>query len=328
MKDISGFIMIQAVLNRLGIRFLLPVFFLFVGLNTWMSGTTAEEATLANMPVLPATEVPTPEIVAPGTETPTTPSLLPANSTPDPSAQSSFLDWSSEETFAPTWYEPTYWFGPEPWDRSVELGINGAAGTNESLSIRAGGYLKRKTDRSKIDLQLLYNQTSSKGLQTQNNAQFDGRYDWLLGESPWTIFVATTVFYDEFQAFDLRFAGNSGIGFQFIDTERANLIGRFGFGTSREFGGPDDRWVPEGILGGEFNFQISDAQKFYAKSDYFPDWEDFSNYRLVSDIGWELLIDAESNLSLKVSAIDRYDSTPNGVDPHSLNYSILLLWKL
>ena len=32
--------------------------------------------------------------------------------------------------------------------------------------------------------------------------------------------------------------------------------------------------------------------------------------------------------SLKLSASDRYDSTPDGVSPHLLNYSVLLLLKL
>ncbi len=40
------------------------------------------------------------------------------------------------------------------------------------------------------------------------------------------------------------------------------------------------------------------------------------------------LLDEEANLSLKLSAQDRYDSTPNGLRPNDINYSILLLWKL
>ena len=34
------------------------------------------------------------------------------------------------------------------------------------------------------------------------------------------------------------------------------------------------------------------------------------------------------NLSLKISANDRYDSTPNGAKPHLVNYAVLLLLKL
>ena len=37
---------------------------------------------------------------------------------------------------------------------------------------------------------------------------------------------------------------------------------------------------------------------------------------------------ANTNLSLKVSAFDRYDSTPQGRRPNDLDYALLLLWKL
>lgn len=245
-----------------------------------------------------------------------------------PVAPQSPAQLSYEEAFAPTWYQPAYWFGQTSWDRSMEVGINGSDGTSESMSMRVGGTLHRKTDWNKFDLDIIYNQTSSNGTQTQNNGLLDARHDWFLGESPWTLFISTSVLYDEFQAFDLRFAANSGVGYQFIETNRANLIGRFGAGTSREFGGPDKRWVPEAIFGAEHSFNINEVQKIVAKIDYLPDWADFSNYRMVSDIGWELLLDAETNLSLKLSVTDRYDSTPNGAEPHLLNYGVLLLWKL
>lgn len=273
------------------------------------------------------------ERVGPGLALPDGSQLSPPPSTVPPSVpsqatQTANSPWAFEEVFAPTWYHPSYWFGPDPWETSIEVGINGYDGTTESMSMRVGGHLQRKTDWNKVDLQLLYNQTSSEGTQTQNNAVFDGRHDWLLGESPWTLFVATSLLYDEFQAFDLRFAANGGVGYQLIETERTNLIGRFGAGTSREFGGPDDRWVPEALLGAEYDFAISDCQKLYAKVDYFPDWADFASYRVVSDAGWELVVDAETNLSLKLSVNDRYDSTPNGAEPNLLNYAVLLLWKL
>jgi hypothetical protein len=66
----------------------------------------------------------------------------------------------------------------------------------------------------------------------------------------------------------------------------------------------------------------------YAKLDYFPEWDQFGEFRLVADAGWEIELVNPSNLSLKISANDRYDSTPNGAEPHLVNYSVLLLLKL
>jgi putative salt-induced outer membrane protein YdiY len=227
------------------------------------------------------------------------------------------------------WYQPSYWIDPLPWDTGLELGINGSSGTSDSFSIRAGGYIKRESRFSKLDLSSYHNRTNTSGESTQNNAQFDVRNDWLLDEkSPWTLFGAGNVFYDEFQAFDLQTNANTGIGYRFIHKPELGLIGRVGGGTSREFGGPDDRWVPESLFGFEYNQQIFKTQKLYTKLDYFPEWEEVGEFRLVVDAGWEIELVQPSNLSLKISANDRYDSTPNGAEPHLVNYSVLLLLKL
>ncbi|MEX0613382.1 MAG: DUF481 domain-containing protein [Pirellulales bacterium] len=224
---------------------------------------------------------------------------------------------------------PAYWHYPESWDTGIELGINGSSGTSESLSVRTGGYMKRESRFSRLSLQTTYNRTTESGNATQNNAQFDVRNDWLLDEnSPWILYGTGDVFYDEFQAFDVQTSANTGIGYRFIHEPELELIGRGGGGTSREFGGPDDHWVPESLLGFEYSQHLSPHQRFYSKLDYYPEWEEVGEFRLVADTGWQIQIAQPSNLSLKLSASDRYDSTPNGANPHLVNYSVLLLLKL
>ena len=229
----------------------------------------------------------------------------------------------------PIWYERAYWFGPTPWDTGIELGINGSSGTSESLSLRTGGYIKRESRFSKLSLSSYYNRTTRSGVATQNNAEFDVRNDWLLDDSsPWTLYGTGNMFYDEFQAFDIQVSANTGVGYRFAHEPGLDIIGRMGGGTSREVGGPDDRWVPEALIGFEYSQQLSTSQKFYGKLDYYPEFEEFGEYRLVADTGWEIELVQPSNMSLKISASDRYDSTPNGANPHLVNYSVLLLLKL
>jgi putative salt-induced outer membrane protein YdiY len=228
-----------------------------------------------------------------------------------------------------TWYEPAYWFGPTPWDTGIELGMNGSSGTSESLSIRTGGYIKRESRFSKLDLSTYYNRTTDGGVATQNNAQLDARNDWLLDDrSPWTLYGTGNLFYDEFQAFDVQASANTGVGYRFVHDPARSMIGRLGGGASREVGGPDDRWVPESLVGFECSHQLFATQKLYAKFDYYPEFEQLGEYRLIADAGWEIELAQPSNLSLKISATERYDSTPNGAEPHLLNYSVLLLLRL
>jgi putative salt-induced outer membrane protein YdiY len=230
----------------------------------------------------------------------------------------------------PSWYERAFLLVPAPWDTGIELGINGSAGTSDSFSMRTGGYMKRESRFSKLDLSLYYNRTDSGGTITQNNAQFDVRNDWLLDDkSPWTLFGQNSEFYDEFKDFNVQSNLDTGLGYRFFHDKKLELIGRVGGGTSREFGGADERWVPEGLFGVEYSQQICQTQKIYGKLDYFPEIDQASSYRVVADTGWEVVLVQPSNLSMKLCATDRYDSTPTGgAEPHLLNYSVMLIMKL
>ncbi|MEM8944798.1 MAG: DUF481 domain-containing protein [Planctomycetota bacterium] len=229
---------------------------------------------------------------------------------------------------APKWYHFAYWFGPTPWDIGFELGINGTEGLNEALSFRTGGHFKRETEFWKFDTTLVYNKNSANGVETQNNALLDVRIDRKLGDSRWSLYFLNQELYDEFQAYDLRVSGNTGVGYQLIDWEHLDVIGRFGAGASREFGGPDDSTAFEALFGLEYDHELTKTQRLTAKFDYFPEWEDFNRYRVVTDVGWEIDLDKPGNMSLKFSVIDRYDSTPNGADPNEINYSVLLIWGI
>jgi putative salt-induced outer membrane protein YdiY len=228
-----------------------------------------------------------------------------------------------------TWHMPQGWFGPSPWDSGVELGLNGSSGTSDSFSIRSGAYMKRESRFSKLDFDTNYNLTTGDGKTAQNNAQLDLTNDWLINEkSPWTLFAKSNLFYDKFATFDFQTNLNMGIGYRWIHSPELDLMSRVGAGAEREFGGEKNAWVPESLVGIEYGQRVTKTQKVYAKVDYFPEWEQIGEFRAVADAGWEIELTQPSNLSLKLSASDRYDSIPDGTNPHLLNYSVLLLLKL
>jgi putative salt-induced outer membrane protein YdiY len=231
-------------------------------------------------------------------------------------------------TPTPHWYHPNYWFGEDPRTAGVELGINGSEGNNDTFSMRSGGHLKRETSLWKFDSSLVYNRNNANSIETQNNGKLDARLDRNIAESHWTLFALENMIYDEFQSYDIQLSLNSGVGYRWIKTETIDFLTRVGAGTTREFGSTDEEWKPTALFGVDYEHQISKMQRLVGRVDYFPEWEEFRNYRVVTDLGWQIDLDRPKNLSLKLSVIDRYDSTPEGKRPNNLDYAVLLIWGL
>lgn len=225
------------------------------------------------------------------------------------------------------WYQPGTWFIPPCWDVGFQFGLNNATGNTEASSMQVGANAKRKTEEMVFTLKMQYSQGQNNGVENENQAFLMSRNEWTLGESPWNVFITGTLEYDQFRAFDLRLSSHAGLGYLFFDTERLEVAGRLGSGVSREYGGPDDEYVPEASLGGDFEWCITKAQKLSTNADYYPDWSDFTDYRINCEAGWEIALDGPMDISLKLSIIDRYDSTPNGRKHNDLSTALLVIWK-
>lgn len=213
------------------------------------------------------------------------------------------------------------------WDGNFEVGINGSAGNNDSVNFRTGMNLKRDSKRTTLSLDLLYRRNNEEGELTANRLYGEGRNEWHFDKSPWTGYAHGLVEFDEFTAYDSRTSVDMGWGYKLWDTDSTTFIGRFGSGVSREWGGPEEKVTPEGVVGMELNHEFSERQKFTIISTYYPDWTMFDEYRLNTKADWQIVLDKAANLSFKLGVISRYDSTPNGADPNDLDYYLALLWS-
>jgi len=228
----------------------------------------------------------------------------------------------AEETDWQLW-SPAFW---DPWEGNVELGLNGTDGNTETFNIRLGALAKRKTEFRTEQLQITSIQKRANGITTANTALVDGRIDWPMPSSRFNTFVHSLLEYDQFKAFDYRISGDTGIGYEFIQNDVTTLIGRVGASASHEIGGPNNKTNPELLLGGEYKHKFNETHLVSAQFSYYPNVVDFTDYRVNSQASWQIVLSQVHNLSLKLSIIDRYDSTPEGAKPNDLDYSTLLLW--
>jgi hypothetical protein len=80
-------------------------------------------------------------------------------------------------------------------------------------------------------------------------------------------------------------------------------------------------------VGASFEHRLTRRQKLIASSDFYPDLGDIQDYRVRSNAAWEVKIDPPARLSLRIGAIDRFDSSPNGKKKNDLDYSTLIVWE-
>ena len=215
-----------------------------------------------------------------------------------------------------------------PWDGSFDLGLDGSEGNSETFNFRFGFHANRRRDNNVLTLGLDYTKSTAETKDTSNRLFFDGRFEWLIHQSRWSWFLHETVEYDEFQSFNVRDTSDAGLGYRLIRNEITTLIGRFGSGFSHEYGGPDNgRFTPEAVFGLQLEHKISKRQKLVGMVEYAPDVGYFLRYRIRTQAAWEVLLDSERNLSLRVGVLDRYTSQPNGARPNDLDYASVLIWK-
>jgi hypothetical protein len=228
------------------------------------------------------------------------------------------LEWPAAQV-----WQPAYW---DPWEGSVELGLSGTEGNSETFNVRFGLTAKHQTETFVQTLQVTSIQKSASGVTTANTALIDGRLEWPLPQWRWNYFIHGLWEYDEFKAFSYRVSGDTGLGFEFIQTPATTLVGRSGVSVSHEVGGPEDAWNPELLFGAELKHRFNPMHSISGKAEYYPNVTDWDDFRLNSQASWEIALSHAWGLSLKLSVIDRYDSSPQGARPNDLDYSTLLLW--
>lgn len=225
--------------------------------------------------------------------------------------------------------DATPFFSWDAWSGSVELGVNGSEGNTRTLNGRAGATATRETDEMLTKARFSYKTARDGSVTTENKAQFEVRNDWKLGkDSPWSVFAQGAVEWDEFQDWDARVSAFAGIGYAFIKDKDTTLNGRVGLGASQEIGGTDDDVTPEALLGADFSHNLTERQKITASVDVYPSLSDGGEFRAVARAAWEVVVDPEVKMNLKVGVEDRYDSdVAAGVKRSDFDYYALLVWS-
>src|SRR5690606_23871436 len=122
------------------------------------------------------------------------------------------------------------------WSRHIELGLNGTSGNTDSFNFRAAFVAKRESETDRWQINSAYARTTSEGTTTRNDFYSELIKDWLLPGEKHFYFAQGRYDYDDFQDWRHRATAAGGVGYQFYDTDRFNLLGRFGGGVNETWG--------------------------------------------------------------------------------------------
>lgn len=220
----------------------------------------------------------------------------------------------------------SFWEG---WDGSVEAGINGSDGNSKNMNVRAEAKAKRETKAMVTAAYLKYLYSTDDGETSKHRAEAELRNDWNFGESPWGIFALARGEYDEFQSWKYRTSAFAGPFYKLIDDEKTKLKLRAGVGLTKEYGKQArNEIIPEADLGFDFEHKLTDRQRLFWTFDYYPSLADFSEFRIDTKAGWEIMLDPDANLFFKVGVEDRYNSEPGaGKKKNDLDYFATIGWR-
>jgi len=217
------------------------------------------------------------------------------------------------------------WVGP--WTGSLELGLNGASGNTNNSNLFFGWDGKREYRGGdlKFDFDYFYQKADSSV--TMDRAVALSRYEREIGESSVSWFVEGFFEYDDLRAYPGRVSITAGLTKQLIETDRFKLTGRIGAGASKKIDAPNDQWRPELQFGADYEYKLTDRQRFFGFVDYYPDMSNFSTYRLNYKLAWEALLEEDWGLAMRASIMNWYDSSPGpGTKANDLYYVLSLTW--
>jgi hypothetical protein len=198
------------------------------------------------------------------------------------------------------------------WSGTGDIGLNGANGNSEVLSLRTTWTAQRRTATNLFISDFLYAFSRQDGTVQQQQALFNARDEILFPGQPCSLFSATQVEYDELRSYRFRVGQYAGAGLAVIDTKPLLFRLRMGAGAQRELGvdGERDRWVPEAVFGYDYRHRLDDRNALVSVVDYYPRLDDWSQFRVRARLAYEIVIEPKTGAVLRIGVQDRYDSHP------------------
>ncbi|MBY0313239.1 MAG: DUF481 domain-containing protein [Phycisphaerales bacterium] len=285
-------------------------------------GVPASIPVLAPESASPAPAQPTPPPAEPS-KVPEVPIVVDVAPVAPPAAAPPTAPAAPAVAAEPTWLDN--------WKFTLEGGWNGSSGDNnqQSFRIRLAGV--RPAADNTTSASVAWNHQQVDGDARASNVVVDMRNDWNSGPTgtgggSWGFYVAMNSEFNEFTAWDYRISGNAGLSFDLLKNDDLTLVLRTGLGGTREFGSLNNDPRLEVWPSLDASLKIDDRSKLGAALTGAVNVEDVDGSRANMKAWYEVLLDPEHNLSLKLGIENKYEYAPVlGRENNQLEYYAALV---
>jgi len=212
------------------------------------------------------------------------------------------------------------------WDRSIDVGFNGASGSSNNTSFRSGISTSFENKEDRWDFKSVYIYKQDDHETTDNQLKVDLVKDWFLADSPLFYFALAGFDWDKFQDWDYRGRLAAGPGYQFIKNKQLELATRVGLSGVYEVIEPESEMDMEGLIGLNVKWNVSDDQSVRFDNYLYPSITDTGEYRNVTTFEWAHKLGFYNGLAIKIGFNNEYNTTHT--DENDLKYHAAIAWGL
>lgn len=195
----------------------------------------------------------------------------------------------------------------QKWESSATAGFTLTKGNSETLMIALAAAAERKWGRNELELKAGLNYGEERDNVTVSTILGSAKYNRLFGKRVYASGLLSAG-HDDLASLAYRVTLSPAGGYYFVKNKKITLSGEAGPGLIFEkLGGVrSDYWTVR--LGEKFTWQINDRVKLWQSVNYSPKIDDFGDFFVFFDFGFQT--DITKRLALTLQFVDTYRSRP------------------
>ena len=218
------------------------------------------------------------------------------------------------------------------WRADATFGTNIRKGNAETIEYNLLAGMERRTPRSRINLDYLGNFNETDGEQLANNHRVNGTWDLFSGNQFFWRPIISQFYRDPFQNISRQGTLETGIGYEFIDTQRTEwqisggLGGNFIHYQSVEPGESDTETSPALSLGTNFETQLTSWMDyaFLMHMTILDDESGAYQHHLLTTLSTNLIGNFDLDISFIWDRIGKPQQRADGTTPEQDDYRLMI----